>query len=76
MKKVLKIVGLVILVIIILIVLIVGFLLIKNYIHSQKSWLEKDYYKQFQSDSELEKKYAELGIYEVSNETVKSETNY
>lgn len=73
MKKVLKIVGLVILVIIILIVLIVGFLLIKNYIDSQKPWLEKDYYNQFQSDSELEKKYAGLGDYEVSSEVVKSE---
>ena len=73
MKKVLKIAGLVILVIIILIVLIAGFLLIKNYIDSQKPWLEKDYYNQFQSDSELEKKYAGLGDYEVSNEVVKSE---
>ncbi len=73
MKKVLKIVGLVILVIIILIVLVVGFLMIKNYIDSQKPWLENDYYTQFQSDSELEKKYAGLGDYEVSNEKVKSE---
>ena len=73
MKKVLKKAGLVILVIIILIVLIAGFLLIKNYIDSQKPWLEKDYYNQFQSDSELEKKYAGLGGYEVSNEVVKSE---
>lgn len=73
MKQVLKIVGLVILAIIILIVLVVGFLLIKNYIDSQKPWLENDYYTQFQSDSELEKKYAGLGGYEVSNEVVKSE---
>ncbi len=73
MKRVLKITGLVILVIIILIVLSVGFLLIKNYIDSQKPWLEKDYYTQFQSDSELEKKYAGLGGYEVSSKIVKSE---
>ena len=73
MKKILKIVGLVILVIIILIVLVVGFLLIKNYIDSKKPWLENDYYTQFQSDSELEKKYAGLGGYEVSSEAVKSE---
>ena len=44
MKKILKIVGIVIFGIIILIVLVVGFLLIKNYIDSQKPWLEKDYY--------------------------------
>lgn len=73
MKKVLKIVGLVILVIIISIVLIAGFLLIKNHIDSWKPWLKKDYYNQFQSDSELEKKYAGLGGYEVSSEAVKSE---
>ena len=73
MKKVLKIVGLVILVIIILIVLVVGFLLIKNYIDFKKPWLDKNYYKQFQSDSELEKKYAGLGGYEVSSKIVESE---
>lgn len=73
MKKGLKIVGLVILGLIILIVLVVIFLLIKNYINSQKPWLEKDYYTKFRSDSELEKKYAGLGIYEVSSEVVKSE---
>ena len=73
MKKVLKIVGIVILGMIILIVLVVSFLLMKNYIDSQKPWLAKDYYTQFQSDSELEKKYAGLGDYEVSVMAVKSE---
>ena len=73
MKKILKIVGIVILGIIILIVLVAGFLLIKNYIDSGKPWLEKDYYTQFQSNSELEKKYAGLGDYEVSGMAVKSE---
>lgn len=73
MKNVLKIVGFAILGIIILIVLVVGFLFIKNYIESQKPWLEKDYYIHFQSDSELEKKYAGLGNYEVSGKVVKSE---
>ncbi len=73
MKRGLKIVGFVILGIIVLIVLVLGFLLIKNHITSQMTWLEKDYYNQFQSDSESEKKYAGLGIYEVSNEVVKPE---
>lgn len=73
MKRGLKIVGFVNLGIIILIVLVVGFLYVKNYIDSQKSWLEKDYYTQFHSDSELEKKYAGLGSYEVSSAMVKSE---
>ncbi len=73
MKRGLKIVGFGILGIIILIVLVVGFLLIKNYIDSQKPWLENDYYTQFQSDSELEKKYAGLGNYEISSKIVKSE---
>ena len=48
MRKVLKIVGIVILGMIILIVLVVSFLLMKNYIDSQKPWLAKDYYTQFQ----------------------------
>ena len=73
MRKVMKIVGLVILAIVILIVLAAGFLLTKNYIDSQKPWLENDYYTQFWSDSELEKKYAGLGDYEVSVMAVKSE---
>ncbi len=73
MKRGLKIVRFVILGIIILIVLVVGFLLIKNYINSQKPWLEKDYYTQFQSDSELEMKYAGLGSYDVSNTVIKSD---
>ena len=73
MRKVMKIVGLVILAIVILIVLAAGFLLTKNYIDSQKPWLENDYYTQFWSDSELEKKYAGLGGYEVSREVVQSE---
>ena len=72
MKKILKIVGLVILGIIILIIFVVGFLLIKNYIDSGKPWLEKDYYTQFQPDSELEEKYAGLGDYEVSGMAAKS----
>ena len=49
MRKVMKIVGLVILAIVILIVLAAGFLLTKNYIDSQKPWLENDYYTQFWS---------------------------
>ncbi len=75
MRKVLKIVGIVILgmIILIVLVLVVSFLLMKNYIDSQKPWLAKDYYTQFQSDSELEKKYAGLGDYEVSVMAVKSE---
>ncbi len=73
MTKILKIAGLVILGMIVLIALVVGFLLIKNYIDSQKLWLEKDYYTQLQPDSELEKKYAGLGAYEVSGMAVKFE---
>lgn len=73
MKRGLKIVGIVILVIVVLIVLVVGFSQIKNYIHSQKPWLDEDYYTQFHSDSPLEKKYAGLGGYEVSNKVIKSE---
>lgn len=73
MKKVLKIVGFLILGMIGLIILIVGGLFIKNYIDSQKPWLAQDYYAQFQSASEIERKYAGLGDYAVSSEIVKSE---
>lgn len=73
MKKVLKIVGIVLLCIVILIILLVGGLMIKNYIDSQKSWLEKDYYTEFQSDLVLEKKYAGFGNYNVSSTVIKSE---
>lgn len=73
MRKVLKIVGIVILGMIILIVLVVSFLLMKNYIDSQKPWLEKDYYTTFQSDSALEKRYAGRGSYDVSNTVIRSD---
>ena len=73
MRKVLKIVGIVILGMIILIVLVVSFLLMKNYIDSQKTWLEKDYYTTFQSDSALEKRYAGRGSYDVSNTVIRSD---
>ena len=67
MKRVIKIIGFVILGIVLLIVLLLGILLVKNYMDSQKPWLEPDYYTQFQSDAALEKKYAGLGSYEVSS---------
>ena len=73
MKRVLKIVGFLILGMIGLIILIVGGLFIKNYLDSQKPWLAQDYYAQFQSSSEIERKYAGLGDYAVSSEIVKSE---
>ena len=70
MKKVLKIVGIVIL------LLIIG-LIIKNIITSQimsnSSWLKEDYYEDFKSESDLEKKYAGKGEYEVSEVEYKVE---
>lgn len=73
MKRGVKMAAFVILGIVAFIALAAGFLLIKNYIDSQKPWLEEDYYAQFQSDSALEKKYAGPGDYEVSGKVVKSE---
>lgn len=70
-KRGLNIVGFVIMGIVILFVLLVGCLLIKNYVASKKPWLEKDYYAAFQSDSALEKKYAGIGSYDVSNAVIK-----
>lgn len=68
-----KIEGFFILGIIGLLILIVGGLFIKNYIESQKPWLAQDYYTQFQSASEIERKYAGLGDDAVSSVIVKSE---
>ena len=73
MKRGLKIVGFVILGIVSVTVLAAGFLLTKNYIDSQKTWLEKDYYTTFQSDSALEKRYAWRGSYDVSNTVIRSD---
>ena len=64
MKKVLKIIGIVVLILIIMLVM----LSIKGYIESQKTVYEDDYYKDFQSNEELETKYSKLGNYEVSYE--------
>lgn len=55
------------------IILILGGLFIKNHVDSQKPWLERDYYAQFQSASQKERKYTGLGEYAVSSEIVKSE---
>lgn len=71
MKKVLKIIGIVVLILIILLVI----LSIKGYIESQKPVYEDDYYKDFQSDEELETKYSKLGKYEVSYEEHESENS-
>ncbi len=71
MKKVLKIIGIVVLILIILLVI----LSIKGYIESQKPVYEDDYYKDFQSNEELETKYSKLGNYEVSYEEHESENS-
>lgn len=73
MKKVFKIIGIGILAIIVLVIAVLAFLLIKNHIESQKPWLDKDYYTQFQSDVALETKYAGLGNFKVSSTVIKSE---
>ena len=62
--KVLKIIGIVIL------VLILG-IFIKNKIVEISPWLKDDYYKDFKSDSKLEKKYSGIGEYEVSEKVYK-----
>ena len=64
--KVLKIIGIVIL------VLILG-IFIKNKIVEISPWLKDDYYKDFKSDSKLEKKYSGIGEYEVSEKVYKAD---
>ena len=70
MKKVLKIIG------IALLVIIGGFIIIttiKNMIVNNSSWVNDNYYEDFKSDAELEKKYAGLGSYEVQEVKYKSD---
>ena len=62
MKKVLKIIGIIFLILIILLAI----LMVKSYFDNMKPVLEEDYYRDFTSNSELEKKYTDLGKYEVN----------
>ncbi len=70
MKKMLKIIM------ISLLVIIGGFIIIttiKNVIVNNSLWFQDNYYEDFKSDVELEKKYAGLGSYEVQEVKYKSE---
>lgn len=72
MKKMLKIIC------ISLLIIIGGFIIItviKNIIVNNSSWFKDNYYEDFKSDAELEKKYAGLGSYEVQETKYKSENN-
>lgn len=69
LKQILKVFICIVMVIVALLVI----LLVKNYIHSQMSWLKKDYYTKFESSSELEKKYSGIGNFQVSNATFESD---
>ena len=67
MGKVLKIIFITIAVMIGAAVAVLVALMIKSYFDSLKPHLTDDYYTDFKSDYELEKKYAGLGSYEVAN---------
>ena len=67
MGKVLKKILIAIAVIIGVVVVVLVALTIKNHFDSLKPHLTDDYYTEFKSDYELEKKYAGLGSYEVDN---------
>ena len=70
MKKVLKIVGIVILLGVVILIVINA---VKNYIMSNSSWLKDNYYEDFKTDSKLEKKYAGIGEFEVTEKEYKSD---
>lgn len=61
-----KIIGIVLLVLIVITI-------IKNKITENISWLRDDYYKDFKTESELEKKYFGIGEYEVNEVVYKSD---
>ena len=67
MGKVLKIIYITIAVMIGAAVAVLVALMIKSHFDSLKPHLTGDYYTDFKSDYELEKKYAGLGSYEVAN---------
>lgn len=62
MKKVMKIVGAIVLVV----VAVVAVLVTKGFTESKKSSVREDYYSDFSTSAPLERKYSQLGEYEVS----------
>lgn len=73
MKKSLKVIGIVLMCVIAFIILVIVILKVKNHFDLKKSWLEADYYTEFQSAAVLEKRYAGRGTYEVSNTVIEAE---
>lgn len=67
MGKVLKKILIAISIIVGIVVVLLIVFTIKNHFDSLKPHLKDDYYNEFKSDYELEKKYAGLGSYEVAN---------
>lgn len=67
MKKLIKGILIAVAVIVGIVVVLLIVLTIKNHFDSLKPHLKDDYYTEFKSDYELEKKYAGLGSYEVAN---------
>ena len=67
MKKLIKGIFIAVAVIVGIVVVLLIVLTIKNHFDSLKPHLTDDYYTEFKSDYELEKKYAGLGSYEVAN---------
>lgn len=67
-----RIIGIVLICLVALILLVTGALLIKNHIDMKKPLLQPGYYTAFQSTAALEKKYAGLGSYAVTNTVMQS----
>ena len=67
MKKTIKGILIAVAVIVGIVVILLVAFTIKNHFDSLKPHLADDYYTEFKSDYELEKKYAGLGSYEVAN---------
>lgn len=69
MKKLFKVLAIIAVVVVIL---FVG-LLVLNFINQNKSYIEENYYENFETKNSLEEKYSGLGEYEVSEETYKTD---
>ncbi len=67
MKKIIKGILITVVVIVGIVVVLLIVLTIKNHFDLLKPHLTDDYYTEFKSDYKLEKKYADLGNYEVTN---------
>jgi len=73
MKKVLKILGIILGIIVVLVIIFIVYSMINNYRTLNVPRFKENYYEDFTTNAELERKYAKKGKYEVSKKEYKSD---